>query len=531
MPAFRVLWRAVSRAGLLLATLFVALVVSACDGSLPGMGSDPTPESAPPSAGSLGPCLPWIGNSVVAASMDGAGNRVAFITDERPTTLGEDASWSSDDRALVIVDRSAEGDYLERHIALTWAAQDAIQEYATSEPDVPTPEGIALPEQLVDVQIDRAGSRFVVAVKREGVSGNYAKLYTGSVPATGSAALAPGEGLTIVPINNYVEGEGVQSFALSPDGKKLAATVGGQSELRVYEFDAAVDENLSVYDVGPKGAAVVTHKLPSMVSMISSKRTPLVSSPGAIRTTWSPDGSMVAISQQDGQVAQTRLSVMDVATGKLETVRLFKNSTVPHVAWAADGKSIFTMVTPLSDPRGSGSDTVFQDTQIVRIEAKKDGDNVGDGAEIDRVLGVRTEPTNLVGFGDDERFVFTWDGRLIRLNAPGGDLAKATFIPITGDPIKSEILVLSSSAYPPAAAADTDIVSFLVQDTRAGSRHVGMRTFASEDKCPEIPTPEGGEATGEAGAAEGDASGEGTPAADEGAAEGDAEAAATPTAE
>jgi hypothetical protein len=530
MPAFRVLWRALSRAGLFLATILVALVVSACDGGLPGMGGgDPTPESAPPSAGSLGPCLPWIGNSVVAAAMDGTGNRIAFISDERPITLGDDASWSGDDRALVIVDRGTEGDYLERHIALSWAAQDAIAQYATSEPDVPTPEGIALPEQMVDVQIDRAGSRFVVAVKREGVNGNYAKLYTGSVPPTGSASLAPGEGLTIVPINNYIEGEGVQTFALSPDGTKVAATVGGQSELRVYDFDAEADKNLMVYDSGPKGGAVITHQLPSMVSMISARRTPLVSSPGAIRATWSPDSSMLAISQQDEQVAQTRLGLMDVASGKLDTVRLFKNSTVPHVAWAADSKSIFTMVTPLSDPKGSSSDTVFQDTQIVRIEAAKDGDNVGDGAEIDRVLGVRTEPTNLASFGDDERFVFAWDGRLIRLNAPGGDLAKATFIPITGDPNKIDApVVLSSSAYPPSAAADTDIVSFLVQD--GSSRHVGLRTFASEDKCPEIPTPEGGDAAGEAGA-EGEAAGEGTPAADEGAAEGDAEAAATPTAE
>jgi len=497
-------------------------LLSACGWITPG-GDDAEPTPPPPASGSLGPCLQWYGQSVFAAAMNATGTRLMWLTDVRPPTLGEDAPWGEGDRALIVADRQPDGNFAERHIAITWEAQERIAEYATAEPG-PTPEGpagIAVLEQVEDLQMDREGSQFVVAVSRRGIRGNYAKLYTGAVRPPNAEAMTPNDGLTLLEINRYTETEGIQSFALSPDGSKVAAIVGVQGELRVWDLKAE-SNSLNVYEVDKDGKPVVSHDLPEASIDLSTSRRPLIASDGSIRVTWSPNSDKLAIARGNDGVAvgQTLLEILeDLRTGKLTQVRAFPKSATPHVAWSSDGGSLFVMNTPLFDPSRPATDSLFQNTQVRRLQAKENGAEMGSGIQIERKLGYRTDPGNLVPYGDDEHFFFIWEGQLLRLDAAGGDLSKTRTLPIAGDPSQG-VTVLPRSL--PAASKDYDSVMFVLDDN--GLPRVGLRTEAKADRCSVLNvTPEGG-GDGAAPAGEGAAPTGDAPAGDAGAPTGDAPA-------
>ena len=100
-----------------------------------GYGNCPPPEVVDiETLKGNGPCLPAYGTEVVAADMNAAGNRIVMVSNAKPASLPEDASWPSDSRALVVFDLGGEGGQTRaRHIATTWDATDILAPYATPE--------------------------------------------------------------------------------------------------------------------------------------------------------------------------------------------------------------------------------------------------------------------------------------------------------------------------------------------------------------------------------------------------------------
>ncbi len=434
-----------------------------------------------------GPCLPAFGSDVVSADMNAAGNRILTVTDAKPASLPEDAGWPSDSRALTVIDLGGDSvQATERHLATTWDATDILVPYATAEDGVEPEEGVALQETMAEVQVDDAGNRFVVAVNRRDIPGGYAKLYAGTVPAEGVANYSPEtKDLTLIGLNSTVGTEAVQAFALSPDGNKVAAAVGPQAELRVFDLSSP-DQGLFVYDSGKDGkGVVVSHKLPEPCLGISCRRTPAVTSRGLMRLVWSPGNDKLAIVRTDSGAVpgQTSLSVLDVASGKLELVRSFKDSSAPHAAWADDGASLYVMNTPFSASAEGGSavtDSAFGSTLIRRMAAAAGGKEQGTGASLPRQLGWKTDPVGLSVLKGGESLVFVWESRLYRLDMPGGDLTKARLVYLLEDQrVPSDLSVLPSVV---AASATTDTVMYLMNDY--GGHRVGLRTSASADSCP-----------------------------------------------
>lgn len=438
------------------------------------------------------PCLPAFGSEIISADMNAAGTRILTVTSAKPATLPEEAGWYSDSRALTVFDLGGEsGQVTERHLATTWDATDILAPYATAEDGVSTPEGgVALPETMAEVQMDDAGNRFVVAVNRQDIPRGFARLYSGTVPAEGLTNYSPeSKDLVMVGINSTEGTEPIQAYALSPDGKRVAASVGPMAELRV--MDLSSDSNgLFVYDLNKDGkGVVVSHKLPEPCLGISCRRTPAVTSRGLMNVTWSPDGSKLAVVRTDSNEVpgRTSLSILDVASGKLELVRNFKDSTAPHVAWAGDGASLYVMNTPFASSSEGGktvTDSAFGSTLVRRMSASAGGKELGTGAGLKQQLGWKTDPVALTVLKDGESLVFVWESRLFRLDMPGGDLTKAkqlylTYYHAEGERMASDLTVLPTTI---ATSAAKDTVMFLFED--AGDVRIGLRTSASADKCP-----------------------------------------------
>jgi hypothetical protein len=318
------------------------------------------------------------------------------------------------------------------------------------------------------------------------------------VPAEDGASLRPDDGgLIVVPINDYAAQEGVQQFRLNADGSKLAAIVGVRGEVRVYEFEGE-NERLLVYSRADDGSTTVSNALPPVDSLTGhAAHNPAVASSGAIKVEWSPDGNRLALARTEG-VGRSSLSILDVASGAITPVRTFDNATLPQVAWASDGASLFVMTTQLVGAR------LFGDTEIRRLAAEEGGREIGPGGLLPRDLGYDTEPANLVALVPDESFVFTWEDALWRLDVPGGDASQATYIPLTPE---NEAMTIAYRR--PSTAMGTDMTVFTFND-RYGS-HLGVREASSQDTCPEdVVTPAEGEAPeGEAQADEAPAEGEG----------------------
>ncbi len=410
-----------------------------------------------------GPCLPMYSRAVLSAAMDREGTKVLFVSGQRPDFIDE-AAWGADDRALYLMEFPADGAPTLRAIARSWQATDEIPAYATPS-DEYTRSPVPIPENMLDVQLDESGTRFVLGVTRGGVYGRYAKLYTGTVPTEAGRLLSPEDGLTVIPINDYQGTEGVTSFTISPDGSKVAAVVGSQGEIRIYDLVAS---QLTVYDRGADGKTVVRHDLPPAMTSIDQQRRPAVASNGTLYLRWAPQADRLAVSMDLG-IANTSLAILNIATGEMSVVARFQDRTVPHVAWASDGQSLFVMVTRLSGPQ------TFGDTEIRRLAATENGRHVAQGGVLSRPLGYRGEPGALVSFGDDEHFVFVWDAALYRLDMPGGVPAQATYVPLTPSLFRVQYVH-------PSLAFSKERVIFVASDDF--SSRLAERSYALHDDCP-----------------------------------------------
>lgn len=451
-----------------------------------------------------GLCLPAYGDEIVSADMSGSGNRVLMITTAKPATLPEDASWPSDSRALTVLDLGES--QTTRHLATTWDATDFLVPYGTPEEGESAADGVRLDETMAEVQVDDSGSRFVVAVNRRDVATGYAKLYSGTVPAQGAASFSPETNdLTLVALNQTGGSEPIQSFALSPDGNKVAAAVGAQAELRVMDLSSP-ESGLSVFETNKDGkGVVVSHKLPDPCLGIACRRAPAITSRGLMRYVWSNDAKKLAVVRTDSaQVpGQSSLWILDVASGKLDLVRSFKDSSAPHVAWAADGASLYVMNTPFAHSAEAGetnSDSAFGPTLIRRMAAAAGGKEMGSGARLPRSLGWKTEPVGLTVLKDGQSLVFLWENRLYRLDMPGGSFTGAKQEYLLGtNKVPRDLRVLTGGL---AASATTDTVMYLVEDS-IGAR-VGLRTSASDNAaCSTGGAPAAEDAPAEGDAAEG----------------------------
>lgn len=439
-----------------------------------------------PDTGSFAACLPWYENDVESLAVSADGSRWLYLSGRKPTGLPSDASWRSDDLAIFVRDRNADGSSRSRYIATSWDTSDEVTVYATvSLGGSSGTSPLSLPETMRDVALSADGGRFLVSVDQTGVDSGRAKLYHGVVPPADdtTSILAPGDGgLTVLPINNLVGTEGIGGFEYSPDGAKVAAVVGSRTELRVYDIDS---ETIYAYELGSQNEIVVRNEMPEAATNIGVSRQPAirVTSGGLI---WSPDSTRIAFVRPEG-VGTKSIYILDYASGDLAFVRAFENSTVPQIAWSSDGASLFVMSTKLSTYQTYG------DSEFRRIQAAENGSDIGSGVAIERsrpeFLNWSTEPSNLVNV-DDETLLFTWEGRLYRLIATGGELAGAPYVPLTVFHLIDRLVRrgVAVEYERPFASTSLDSVVFLVRD---GNRTtIGERTFATAESCPEVVAPE-----------------------------------------
>lgn len=483
---------ALRRAILFVTPLLFVPLVAACG------EKDTAPESAV--SADFGACFRAYGSYVLGAAMNGAGTSMLYLTSSKPAFVSEDA-WRSGDRALVLQDlKTARA----RAIVLTWptGSTDEIPVYATSNPlSQSTPRPVRLPEEMISLDYSSTGERFLVGVRRSGVDGLIAKIYAGVVPSIdGTEILEPGNGLDLIPINDFEGTEGIRSATLSPDGSKVAAVVGNQGEVRLYDI---VNQELAVYTEGPEGGTVISHEMPRRPSMsTTTDRQPAVASPGQMLLQWSPQGDRLAIATDPPGGSATAVAIMNPATGALVGVRSFSDATVPQVAWSSDGQSLFVMTTELK----AGS--VFGNTAMRQIAAAEGGKDLTKGGQIVQPSGYTTEPANLVNFGDDERFVFTWQGWLWRLKLQNGDLTQALAEKIS--PREATVPYLR-----PYVSQAQDIAVFTA-GTRGTNYYATVRDSASHNECAAgaagavTPTPEAEDAAGEEGEAPAEATAEAT---------------------
>jgi len=480
-----------ARSGVILtrlaAAMLIAVLVSGCD--LIGSGADEGGQETEDQqvAGSYAACLPWYETDVLSLDTSADGARWAYLSSRRPQRLPEDFSWRSDSRAVFVRDRDANGVIQPpRYVALPWSGRVEVPVYASPAPGgTGSMQPVTLDETVRAVDLSDDGARIYLGVAMAGVPGDISKLYVGAVPSPDDigATLDPGEdgGLTEVPINVWGASEWIERFAVAPDGNQVAATVGTASELRVYDVDAG---RINSYLLDDENRIVVSNENPTPETNIGVQRRAAVSVPGG-RLAWAPDSDRIAFTRKEG-VATSALLVLDVSDGTVELVRRFENTTLPHFVWSADGESLFVMTTQLS------ASVVFGHTEIRRIEATADGEDIGAGARIDREANWASEPSMLTGFGDDERFLFTWEGRLFRLRASGGNLAGAPYQIVTQyhqvpDLVRRGVSVVHE---PLNVDVERDEAIYRVRDGR--SFRIGVRTNVSADECPTLQAPEEG---------------------------------------
>lgn len=452
-----------------LVLVFLTATASACD-SIPGMngGSDNGAEVVATPQADHGACLPTYADDVRSLSMNRDGSRLLYISGARPEGLGDDATWRSGDRAVHVMSFDPQGAASTRLLVLPWPpGEDAmIPVWPTEDAaDASPPEPFVFAEQMDAVDIAGEGDRFVLGVSRRGVGGGLAKLYAGVV-SDSEESLEPGSGLTLVRVNDFVGTESVRSVSLSPDGSKLAAVVGTQGELRVFDFSA---DQLYVYTQGEEGEIEVTHDLPPAATTITQSRVPALAHAGVLRVRWAPDNQRIAISRYES-VGVAGVWILDYATGDAALVRTFNNTTVPHVAWSGDGQSLFTMTTQLFQAN------LFGDSEVRRIEAAEDGDDMGDRWQLIQKPGYRTAPADLLAYGDDRNFLFTWEQQLWLLQVPATGSGNAMYGPVTLSAPDMRVASGTVSVAPPV-----DRAAFLVTDA-AGS-HVGLRLDVTQETC------------------------------------------------
>jgi hypothetical protein len=354
------------------------------------------------------------------------------------------------------------------------------------------------------VEISDQQERLVVAVSREDSGETLTGLYHGSIPADVlSTKLSPGEegegSLTPVTVNSQRFSEPIQQWSLSPDGSRVAAEVGTDGELRVYDFGS---NTLQHFTLGEDNEIVMGEGLPLAYATdgegnqllvggqpqalgIDPNHRPAVLVTGA-KMTWSPDGQRLALARNVG-VGSAIVDVLNVVDGTMTRVKRFDASDVrddsdgrtyrvtwsmPQLAWSAEADSLYMMLTPVGGPE------LFYDTQFWEINADSGDSESGYYQEIRRLENWKTEPANLVNIGQDESFVFTWEDHLYRGDAPGG-VAEQLGSPVQLTSFPDGVQVLYET---PIYTSAQDAVLFRISDR--GTLRVGERTSASASECP-----------------------------------------------
>lgn len=427
-----------------------------------------TQENTEELKGTLGYCKPWFDRGVVDVALSVDGSRIAYVATRRPESFPEDG-WRSGHRAVFIRDGATSAAPTTRYVATTWPAVDRIPTYSTDDPSRQgRDDSIGLDEQIEAVALSADGTRIVIGASRDGIRGGLAKLYLGSVPENTTSTLSPDDGLTIVPINLVQSGEAVADFELSPDGTKIAASVGARGELRVYDL---VANQPIVYTLGEKNEVLVEDVLPEAGTSIDVDRRPAILT-GGNALHWSPDGTKLAFARSI-PVSRSFVQSLDVATGDLTTVASMLGVTTPSLAWASDGGSLFVMTTDYADSQA------FGDTEIRRFAAEDDGEEIGGAVTLERKAWWRGEPNNLVGFGNDRQFLYILNGELVRIDLPIDDAGAPKSLAL-----KFDKGTVSSQQVFVSAAADRAV--FLVNSS--GTTHVGQVTYVGQYPCPEAPT-------------------------------------------
>lgn len=459
---------------------------------LSGCGDSTEPDEDAGNQELFGACFNAFGSKVLATSLNAEGNLMVYLTASKPETVADD-QWSSGDRALVMQDMTTNQ---SQDFVLTWPAQpdNQVPVWATANPAAEaTARPYTFTEQMIFMQMAPVGGRFVVAVRRAGVEGLIAKLYTGIVPAsvTTDTLLEPGNGLEVIPINDFQATEGIRSFDLSPDGSMLAVVVGNQGEVRTWDF---AKQQMSVYTQGPKNTVVVTHELPKRTSAsMDTARVPAVANQGTMIVRWSPQSDRVLVAT-DLPINDSALGLVNPVDGKLTPVRRFRESTVPQAAWSTDGKSLYVMTTEIRNG------PVFGNTAIRHIAAAEGGKDISKGGQLVQQPGFTTEPANLVNFGDDQHFLFNWQHGLWRLTAAGADLTQAQAEKVS-PPSNASVPYL-----PASVSLTADRAVFVAGSS--GAQYATVREGVSKNDCAdgaagELPTstPDAGRSSGTPAAA------------------------------
>lgn len=447
----------------------LALSLGGCEsiGDLFGGDGEPTVVE-PPSV--YAPCLESYGSDVSSVVSTADGSRDFFLSAEKPANVENDA-WSSSSRAVYEYDVQAQR---RRPIASTWDSEVMIEPYATLDPLRPTPaRPFRIAEKMEQIQVSADGQQLVIGVSRRNLTGGMARLYHGAVPAaTTQSTLHPGEGggLAVVPINDDLNQEAIQSFSVAPDGRKVGAIVGDLSELRVYDLETGT---LYVYNLGEENAITVGNELPTPQLSIAVDRVPAITVNGA-QLIWSPDSARLAYATPLG-IGGWTVQILDYTTGTPTLVHTFENTTQPQITWAGDGQSVYVITTATT------ATEIFGDTTIQRLTAAKDGKPIGGVGLIKRQSNWKTVPSFVTLVGDNT-LLFTWEGHLFRFTIKEGDLGKATFVPVT-ERYPRQVRVLALPVFGSAAA---DRAVFAIHDPAFGNR-VGVFSHLTAERCP-VPT-------------------------------------------
>jgi hypothetical protein len=461
---------------LAISTIVAVLVptLSGCDsikGVLPGGESQ---GEVTVTSTDHGPCLPIYGDEVLSASMSRDGSRLLFISGERPAGMDDD-SWNRDDRALYLLTFAEDGSPATNVLATTWPPPpgNTIPPAATPDEEGDLPQPGELEEQMVDVRLAGNGERFIISVQRQASTG-LAKIYTGIVPE-GDAAMAPGEGLDLVSVNDYLADEFVQSYYLTDDGNRLAVVIAG-GELRTFDFGT---DTLNVYDVGDDGQTIVSHELPPAQISIEQTRQPAVTSSGTMRLTWAPDGRRLAFARPES-VGTAGVWILDTDTGETTFVRGYRNTTVPWVTWSKDGESLFILSSIYDTAQ------TFGNSEVRRVEAKANGADIGDRWQLRQDPYFRSAPSDFVAYGDDQNFVFLWENQVWLLQVPPSGSGAASYGAVTPkaptnlSSWKDGTMAVKQGSI--SISPDRDIAAFVVVDP--SGQHVAMRLYVTEEQCP-----------------------------------------------
>jgi hypothetical protein len=197
-----------------------------------------------------------------------------------------------------------------------------------------------------------------------------------------------------------------------------------------------------------------------------------------MRLAWSPDGRRLSFSRPES-VGTAGVWLLDTDTGETTFVRGYRNTTVPWVAWAADGNSLFVLSTAYDTAQ------TFGNSEMRRVAAEANGADIGDRWKLTQDMFYDTAPSFLVAYGDDENFLFLWEFQAWLMEVPATGTGPASYGPITlkaPSNLSWDDGTMAIKSGSPSASPARDTAAFVVSD-RAGT-HVGARLWVQEAECP-----------------------------------------------